>query len=520
MRKLTFERAVLVVFIVIILISTSEVTGKYINKIKDRLHGGFKPQSVSVNIGRSAGFPTMLMAADNLFKEGDYEVAIQEYLKMTLNNTLSIEQKTHAYFRMGVSQYNLGKYDLALDSFSKVIGFNPNDSVAYNNAAICAYWSKDLEKAIELENKALNIMPAVEYYYNIARMYEDNEEYNLAAKNYLLVAKGEQNITEVKRIDPVRVKERVARLLPQSLASDSSKEDNAPIVYKLNDTRNILILNENEMEIKKGDFTAKVEGQKDSKNIIAQYNKKMYDPYNLISELVWTVFKDGKQVFKKTSDKIEIKVSDTGIYEIRLNIKYNTNKEMISRKVIKVTGNSSTIGNSVQDDVTVNNPTRTSTKTYEYALYEQLFESDFAISDNGYTDKFNVVWGKDDINTYLNKKLMMDKSSSLVIDNSTTKDGGIWVNLDSLLDKRIRKGRNIKVGFYARKITDNADIDLTIRVKSETTIATFQKTFDLDYRWDQKVNYVYIPQDATGFTISIKTKPGEQINIDGFTLVD
>ncbi|MDF2801218.1 MAG: hypothetical protein K0S61_1121 [Anaerocolumna sp.] len=182
MRKITFERVVLGIFILIILISTSDITGKYIKIFMKRFD---KPLISSVP-SRSAGFPTMLMNADNLFKEGNYEGAAEEYIIMTLNNTLNTDQKIHAYFNLGVCQFILKKYSLAAESFKTVNNYDQNDSLAYNNAAVSALRANNIEQAIELEKKALDILPAVEYYYNLARMYEDNGEYDLAANNYLV----------------------------------------------------------------------------------------------------------------------------------------------------------------------------------------------------------------------------------------------------------------------------------------------------------------------------------------------
>ena len=514
MRKLTFERAVLIVFVLIILISTSDITGKYIFKFARNFYKPIASSEPSPNIG----FPTMLMNADNLYKEGDYENASKEYFAMTLNNTLSIEQKAHAYFRLGVCQYNLGKFDLAVDSFGKVIGFSPDDSVAYNNAAVSAYRAKDITKAIELQRKALVALPAVEYYYNLARIYEDNEDYDNAANNYLVVAIGEQNITQIEHIDPVRIKEKVARLQSKNQKSVSETINNVLIALKLKDNREIFTINENEMQLKQGDFIVKVENQKNSKNIVAEYDREKYDPYNLISELIWTIFRDGKQIYKKSGDKITAKTVYGGDYEVRLSIKYNGNKEMLSAKTLKINEYQSTIDNGLVDKTPIiknNKPT----KTYEYAVYEQLFESDFDIRDIGYVDKYSVVWGKDNVNTQ-KVKSELDKSNSLLIKNESKNDGGIWLNLDSLIKQDNLYGKKVNIRFFARKITENVTLDVKARAKTKELIILTQRNFDLDFKWKEYSMYVSIPIDASGLTISIKTEPGQEYKIDTFLLVD
>lgn len=515
MKKLTFERAILIVLIAIIFISTTEKREKFIDKY-------FKKEisySAETESGKNQGFPTMFLTADNLYNEGDYEGAVKEYLTLTLNNALSIEQKSRANFRLGICQYKLKSYELAFESFVKASSFNPADSIIYNNAAVSAYRAKDIENAIEYQIKALSIFPVVEYYYNLARIYEDNGQYELAVNNYLSVARTEQNLTETDRIDPVRIKEKIARLL---LNSQSAVVSDVLIAYKLKNNMNeVLIVNDNEMQIKPGDFMVRVENQKLTKNIIAEYDRKKYDPYNLITEMLWTIYKDGKQIYKKSSDKISFNTAQTGDYEVKLNIKYNGNKEKISSMNVRINNNQSTIDEGKQDEIIVKPPIREYTRTYEYAVYEQLFEKDFNISDKGYTDRFNVVWGKDEkVETEPNIELAMDKATSLVVDNQSNSYGGLWINLDSLLKVENFKGKTITISFYAREITDNAELDISVRVKSDNMIATTYKKVSLVYKFEQKSINVYIPLNANGFTLSIKTKSLEQFNIDRFVIVD
>ncbi|OGO76571.1 MAG: hypothetical protein A2Y23_05230 [Clostridiales bacterium GWB2_37_7] len=517
MRKLTFERAVLIVFILIILITTSDITGKYINKFIV----GFNKPVVSSETRSNLGFATLLMNADGLFKNGDFEAAAKAYLTMTLNNTLNPEQKLHAYFRLGISQFNLQNYDLAMDSFIKVTSFNPNDSVAYNNAAVSAYREKDMEKAIELQQKALEKLPAVEYYYNLARMYEDNEEYELAADNFLVVTKGEQNITKTERIDPVRVKEKVARLQSKMGESVSETENNVLIVLKLKDTREILTINDSEMQLKQGDFTVQVESDKNTKKIVAEYDREKYDPYGLITELLWTVYKNDKALYKKTSDEISVNASAGGDYDVKLSIKYNGNKEMVSTKTVSIKENYSTIDNGSKDDIVVASPVVGDIKFNLLATYEQLFESSFDVSRSGYTDKNSVVWGKDrGVETSHNKKLSVDKASSLVVSNNSDKDAGLWINLDSLLKNGNMKGKIIRISFYGRKITDNADLFVSARVKMNDIIATTKERFSPPFQFEENSISVYIPEAASGLTVSIKTIANEQFNIDAFAVID
>lgn len=518
MRKLTFEKAVLIVFILIILISTSEITSKYLA----RAVNAFKEPTTSLSEGIKPSFPTMLMTADRLYREGNYKEAATEYLTQTLNTALRIEQKTYAHFRLGICQFILKNYDLAYQSFNNVITATPNDSIAYNNAAVSAYYAGDIEKAIELEKKALQLMPIVEYYYNLARMYEDSEKYELAANNYLIVAVGEQNITKVQNIDPVRVKEKVAKLLPKATAPAGSTADKVLIALPLRNNTDALVIEDNEMTLKTNEFIVKVDNQKNTKNITALYNRTKNDPYGLISELVWTVYKDGKQINKKiSSNSINIEANTGGNYQVRLNIKAN-GKELQSIKDVSIKENNSTINDGGKGDIITKPPVAQPSKYYFNSLYEQLFESDYKVNFSNFTDKHGIVWGKDSgVRLSLNKKYVRDRESSLVVNNTSDKDAGIWINLDSLLKEANIKGKIIYINFYGRKITENAEVFVSARVKTKEMIATTRGSKpELGNQFEYKSIRVYIPEDATGITVSIKTIANEQFNIDGFTITD
>jgi hypothetical protein len=516
-RKLTFERAILIVFILIILISTSDITGKYFNKYIRN----FNKPIISSGPGPNLGFPTMLMNADNLFKEGDYAGAADEYFAMTLKNTLSPEQKVHANFRLGICQYNLKKYDLAADSFIKVTSFKPDDSAAFNNAAVSVFMAKNIEKAIELQKKALEERPAVEYYYNLARMYEENEEYELAANNFNVVALVDYNLTKVERIDPVRIKAKAARLQSSLQDSISETANNLLVALKLTDTREIFTISDRDMQLEQGDFVVQVVNLKSNKSIVAEYDRAKYDPYNLISELLWTVYKDGRALYKYASDKISVNASAGGDYEVKLNIKYNGNKEMVSTKTVTVKENYSTIDNGTKNDIVVKPPVIKDIRFNVFAKYEQLFERSFDISRAGYTDKHSVVWGKDRrVETSHNTQLSVDQASSLIVNNNSDKDAGLWINLDSLLKNNDLKGKTIRISFYGRKISDNAQILTNVGVKVNDNIVTTKDKFTPPFQFEERIIRVYIPEDATGLTVSIKTIANEQFNIDAFAILE
>jgi hypothetical protein len=210
-----------------------------------------------------------------------------------------------------------------------------------------------------------------------------------------------------------------------------------------------------------------------------------------------------------------------GDYEVKLNIKYNGNKEMVSTKTVTIKENYSTIDNGTKDDIVVKPPVIKDIRFNIFAKYEQLFEKSFDISRAGYTDKYSVVWGKDrKVETSHTKELSVDSASSLIVNNNSDKDAGLWINLDSLLKNNDLKGKTIRISFYGRKITDNAEILTNVGVKVNDNIVTTKDKFTPPFQFEERIIKVYVPEDATGLTVSIKTIANEQFNIDAFAILE
>ncbi|MDF2801219.1 MAG: hypothetical protein K0S61_1122 [Anaerocolumna sp.] len=319
----------------------------------------------------------------------------------------------------------------------------------------------------------------------------------------------------------MRVKEKVARLRQNSVSSIKEAENDLLRVYKLEDSRNIFTLNDNEMKLKEGDFLVKVESHKSSKDIVAEYDRAKLDPYHLISELLWTIYKDGKSIYKKNGDNITYTTKDAGNYEIKLNIKYNGNNQKVASRTVRIQANQSTIDNGMISEVVVTPPVIRNDNFYFGSIYEQLFESDFKISSQGYTDMFGVVWGMDsEIQIAPNNKSYMDKSSSLIVSNKSDKYNGIWINLDRLLEVKDISDKMITIRFFGRKETEGSKLDVTARIKWNNTLSTTQSIYALDNSWERKSMQIFIPKGANGLTLSISTGPNEEFNIDGFILED
>ncbi|HQB63840.1 MAG TPA: hypothetical protein PLL21_05600, partial [Sedimentibacter sp.] len=304
MFKLNFEKTAVFVLILIICISAADIFRQFFSMSNnDR-----EPIKIDSNITKNIGFPASLLKADQLFKQGLYEDAQEEYFKLTNMPSLSPQQKALVHFKLGVSNFRLKKYDMARNSFLKSAEFNVNDPVAYNNAAVCSFYMNDMEEAEKLQYKAVENLPAIEYYYNLARIYEAWGRYGDSVKYFTAVTRAEENITMDDRIDPVRIKNKVIRLTEGS-DSIGKLADELMIALRLKDTREVFIIEDADMDIKGKNFRWDIVRENGTNRLSCTYDREKNDPYNLIDSLEWTVQSGGKTVFSSKKDSFSIKIN-------------------------------------------------------------------------------------------------------------------------------------------------------------------------------------------------------------------
>lgn len=512
--KLNFERAVLLAIVLIVPISTANMFWQYIPLMnKDEnvpIEYINKDQSGSGN----RAFQTLLLKADSLYAMQNYKDAAAEYVSMIYNVAINSEQKIYANYRLGMCYYYLKDYAKSSESFVAAAEANNNDALAYNNAAISAFMMKDYNKAVTYEKEAMSSLPVVEYYYNLGRIYETMGNYEDAARNYIAVSKGEENITYIDRIDPIRIKNKIVRLFPDKEKRNELSQG-IVIALKLKDSREAFLIDDSTMEIKSADFKWQIESQKGSDKLYCNYDKIANDPYNMIEAMLWTVKSGGKTVFTGSKDNFSLKIDPSKKYTIDFKIDYSGGKEKLSSRVIQ--------NRIAEPDIVIKpdpvvKPAQIC-QYYNYAVYEQVFEKGFKLSTKGLVDRFGTVWGKDDIATeIMEKDSPIDSGTSLYINNTSEDDAGLWANLDTLLKDKNLKGKTVGIRFYARQITENPQLTLQVRVRVDQTYDTHTNYFYLDNRWQQMYTKIKIPQDADGFTISFKVNPGEEIKLDGFII--
>ncbi|KUO73399.1 MAG: hypothetical protein APF77_10095 [Clostridia bacterium BRH_c25] len=504
--KLNFEKTAIFVLVLILLISTANIstqffglaeTGKKINTIDP-------PDIVKLT------FPVMLLKADELYDQGNHKDAQSEYLRLTNLKTISKQQKASVYFKLGLCNYAMELYDMAADSFIQSTNYNTNDAVAYNNAAVCAYLAKNPSMAESYQKKAIAILPAVEFHYNLGRVYESGKKYEDAVKYYIAAIKEEGNITRDYAIDPVLLNIKVNQLFPDKAVREKLSKE-LLIALKLKDARDVFIIEDEEMQVDI-DFDTRIASTNGVNRLYCKYDRIEMDPYHLIENLTWTVKSKGREIYTSARDEFSIKIEEQNDYDVSLNLKYD-NKVKAKNKIISQKQIKDFIASKKSQPV---QGLLESCKYYIYAVYEQVFETDFQISTKGFTDRFGVVWGRNNIETeVMGGKDFIDAANSLRINNNSNNIEGIWADLSSLLESKQLKGKTINVKFYARKITRDAQLITRLRVKADQIYYAYDN-FSPDYKWRQYSLSIEVPKDSSNLTFSLQVKPGEEIKVDGF----
>lgn len=502
--KLTFEKAVLFTLVLILLISTANIYSQFLYMRlpqRDTEVIEFNPWDLRRSI-------TALLNADKLYSQGEYSEAIFEYNRQLATDLLDQDQKAYAYFMRGMCQYKLKEYDKAQDSFSSSMLYDPDNATTYNNAAVSAFYAANYKDALAYEKKAVELLPAVEYFYNKGRIYESLKEYKLAVESFLSVVKGGENVTLV---DPVRVYNRVANLVPE-IEKREEIAKGVIVSLKLRNYGEVLIIEDTDMEVLDTAFSVSVYDSNDGKKLKVSYDREDNDPYHLINSLSWKVESGSTVLYRGSKNSFTMDVFENNNYKITLTIKYKGSKEKERQTYISVTKN----GYREYKGLETLKPNKQTSKIYENAVYEQLFDKNFKLSYSGYYDRFNVMWSMDNLKSRIMTVDYRDSGSSLHLLNDLDKDAGIRANLSTLLTDKDLRGKKVSIRFWARKITSKENMTVNVRVGNKNYPFS---GFDLQYKWKQVSMDFDIPENAKNFTFSLTIKPGEEIKLDGFIIV-
>lgn len=134
--------------------------------------------SIEVPIVR---YRTFSLRGDKLFKKGQLEAAIKEYLRSIENNP----EFDKAHFNLGASLFNLKKYDEAINHFKKVTELNPMDAKAYYNWGNALFHLGKFDDAVIQYGKVLEIdSRKADAYFNRGNALSRLNRFEEAISNY------------------------------------------------------------------------------------------------------------------------------------------------------------------------------------------------------------------------------------------------------------------------------------------------------------------------------------------------
>ncbi|OGP88512.1 MAG: hypothetical protein A2156_03560 [Deltaproteobacteria bacterium RBG_16_48_10] len=104
-----------------------------------------------------------------LMRKGEDERAVEIFKTL-----IQTDQKNHqAYNNLGVIYLERKEFDLAIEAFNKAILIRPRNADTYNNLAMALAMKGDLDTAIKSVEEAIRIRPRSDFYFNLAKFYED-----------------------------------------------------------------------------------------------------------------------------------------------------------------------------------------------------------------------------------------------------------------------------------------------------------------------------------------------------------
>ncbi len=155
-------------------------------------------------------------------------------------------------------------------------------------------------------------------------------------------------------------------------------------------------------------------------------------------------------------------------------------------------------------------------KHYYEALYEQVFDEGFSITEKGRSDGYDVRWSKGELYTELIDEDYIASESALVVRNESGKNQQLVVSFDKFLRIEKTGGQGMRFSFYARKVSGASALDIKVQVGG--TVKEYKE--DLEYKWSCYNDIVVdIPDTEKKMKLIIDVKPGQQFKLDELVMV-
>lgn len=159
---------------------------------------------------------------------------------------------------------------------------------------------------------------------------------------------------------------------------------------------------------------------------------------------------------------------------------------------------------------------KTTPKYYIEAFYEQVFNDGFEITAEGRPDEYNVRWSGKELTARLISEDYIDSGSALTISNETNSAQKLIIAFDDFLKREKRKLSGIRISFYARKISEASDLNITLEVDG----ASKEYKEKLEHKWSCYNNIVAdVTKNTKTMKMTIEVKPGQQFKLDELVIV-
>lgn len=129
---------------------------------------------------------------DAFRSQKDYDGA-REYYALALKKD---RRNAALWNKAGMAALQLGRYDEAIQSFSRSTKQNKKYPEAINNLGVAYYLKKDYRRAISYYRKALELRDSAAFHTNLGAAYFDNDEISDALREYALALSLDPDILE------------------------------------------------------------------------------------------------------------------------------------------------------------------------------------------------------------------------------------------------------------------------------------------------------------------------------------
>jgi len=155
-------------------------------------------------------------------------------------------------------------------------------------------------------------------------------------------------------------------------------------------------------------------------------------------------------------------------------------------------------------------------KHYYEALYEQVFDEGFSITEKGYSDAYDVIWSKGELSTKLIDEDYIASESALLVSNESEKNQQLVISFNGFLKKEKLSGQSMKFSFYARGVSGASILDIKMQIGSNVKVYNE----NLEDKWSCYNDIVAdIGEGEKNMKVIIAVKPGQQFKLDELVMV-